>query len=81
MMAEEIPPHTISDMANLSVIPSPHVQCTMCIVCCTCTCIHTWLMLPSNQSFYRLIVGFGMGVADCEVYRSVGILWRDSHLQ
>ena len=26
-----------------------------------------WLTLPSNQSFYRLIVGFGMGVADCEV--------------
>ena len=26
-----------------------------------------WLMLPSNQSFYRLIVGFGMDVADCEV--------------
>ena len=25
MMAEEIPPHTISDMANLSVIPSLHV--------------------------------------------------------
>ena len=26
-----------------------------------------WLMLPSNQTFYRLIGGFGMGVADCEV--------------
>ena len=40
-----------------------------------CTCMFTyntactmymyiWLMLPSNQSFYRIIVGFGMCVAD-----------------
>ena len=29
--------------------------------------IRTWLPLPSNQSFYRLIAGYGMGVADCEV--------------
>ena len=44
-------------------------QCTCTCICrfhiYTCTC--TWLTLPSNQSFYRLIVGFGMGVADCEV--------------
>ena len=25
------------------------------------------VMLPSNQSFHRLIEAFGMGVADCEV--------------
>ena len=30
-------------------------------------CIYIRLTLPSNQSFYRLILGFGMGVADCEV--------------
>ena len=27
-------------------------------------CMYIWLTLPSNQ---RLIAGFGMGVADCEV--------------
>ena len=29
--------------------------------------VHFYLPLPSDQSFYRLIAGFGMGVADCEV--------------
>ena len=62
MMAEEIPPHTISVMANLSVIPSPHnVHCMFNVY------TDVWLTLPSNKSFYRLIAGFGMGVADCEV--------------
>ena len=42
MMAEEIhvPPHTISDMANLSVIPSPHVQCALYVYIQSCMCIH-----------------------------------------
>ena len=43
MMAEEIPPHTISDMANLSVMPSPHVY-TMYTVCC----IHSVHVLESR---------------------------------
>ena len=46
--------------------------CIYPVYTCTCTLyITSWLTLPSNQSFYRLIAGFGMGVADCEVYRPI----------
>ena len=45
----------------------PKVSPLFCMQHWRCECMYMYirLTLPSNQSFYRLIAGFGMGVADC----------------
>ena len=42
--------------------------CVCVCVCgvCVCVCLFVCLKSLSNQSFYRLIAGYGMGVGDHE---------------
>ena len=58
MMAGEIPPHTISDMANLSVMPSPYVQCIVYTVYVQCSiqCVYTMYMYMYKDTCTRIHV-------------------------
>ena len=38
-----------------------------CCVCYVLVMLHICLLLPSNESFYRLIADNRMGVADCKI--------------
>ena len=39
-----------------------YVYICMCVCVCVCVCVFVCLPLPSNQSFYRLIAGYRIGV-------------------
>ena len=43
------------------------VQYAMCSHVCVCVCAYLWLVVASNQSFYRQFAGYGKGVGHHKV--------------
>ena len=39
-----------------------------------CAVVHICLLLPSNKIYYRVIAGYGRGVANCEVVQQGNVV-------